>query len=190
MVLKIKSFNFWLGLTLFFGLACGIVTEPAVPPPCPIETLMIDVSLFPKDWLQQGPPREKAATVQWGVEKLGVTFISMVHGVALQDVHRGRNVKISEVGYAEEFTSWFHSREDETEWYIPADFNYESLVADRYRFGCQTQKPSGVENCQLVGQYGVYIMRFHTFMSPIMTYDHLAHILQTIDNKMATCLGR
>lgn len=178
-------------LVLFLGLACGISTDPAVPPPCPMENLMIDLSLFPDDWYQQGPPWEKAATVSWGVEKLGVTFVSSVNGVAQQDVHRGRNVQKAKEGYPELASSWFHIREDETDWYTPTEFDYKSLVANQYRFGCQTHQSSSgeIETCQLVAQHEVYIMRFHTLMSPIMTYNDLGHILQDIDNKTAQCLA-
>ncbi len=91
---------------LSLSLACRL-TESAAPPPCPIENLMINRSLFPEDWDQQGPPVEKAAAVRWGIEKSGVNFISMVHGVAQQDVHRGRDVNETENGYFDNVTSWF-----------------------------------------------------------------------------------
>ncbi len=186
---KISVSTLIITFILSLSLACRL-TESAAPPPCPVENLMINKSLFPEDWDQQGPPRERAAPVRWGIDKLGVTFISQKNGVALQDVHRGRDVNETENGYFDNVTSWFHSGKEETEWYIPSDFNYESPVANRYRFGCHTHTPSGVQSCQLVGQYGVYLTRFRTHMSPIMTYEDLEHILQTIDNKMAKCLGR
>ena len=153
---------------------------------------MIDQSLFSKDWHQQSLPRERSAPDQWGIERLGVSFISQKNGVAGQAVYRGRDFNESKVEYFDRIsaTGWFHSDENETEWYIPSDFTYKSTVADNYRFGCQTHNPSGVQSCQFVGQYEVYLIRFRTHMSEIMTYEDLEHILQTIDNKMAQCLDR
>jgi hypothetical protein len=178
-------------VTLLGLLACSVIrtNEAIVPPPCPMENLMIDKSLFPEGWHQEGPPRQRSAPVRWGIEKLGVGFLTQENGVAGQVVHRGENFSHTEDGYFELVDSWFDSEEDATDWYIPPEFNYESAIANHDRFGCRTYKPSGVESCQLVGQYGVYLTRFHTFMSPIMTYDDLAHILQAIDDKMAQCLN-
>jgi hypothetical protein len=120
---------------------------------------------------------------------LGVGFITQENGVAGQVVHLGRNPDHAEKGYFDLVDSWFDSEEDATDWYIPPQFNYESTAANHYRFGCRTYKPSGVESCQLVGQYEIYITRFHTFMSPIMTYGDLERILVAIDTKMTQCLG-
>jgi hypothetical protein len=150
---------------------------------------MIDPSLFSsEDWQQQGPLSERAAPVRLGIERLGVTFISMRHGVALHEVYRERDEEKSKAEYFDQLNSWFHSSDDETDWYIPSEYNYNSSVVDNHQFRCQTHKPSGVENCQFVGQYETYIVRFHTYVSPIMTYDDQARILQAIDNKMARCL--
>jgi hypothetical protein len=115
-----------------------------------METLVIDLSSFPKGWGQQGTPVERAATVKWGVEKLGVNFISE-HGVAQQDVHRGRDDYETEIEYLDRIksTAWFSFRKDETEWYIPTDFEYQSTVAEHYRFACQIHIPSEIQSCQL-----------------------------------------
>lgn len=185
---RISLVSFSVSVVVVLGLVCGI-NKPAVSPPCPLENLMIDESLFPDGWYQPGPPRERSAPVRWGIEKLGVGFISQKNGVALQDVHQGQTVSQTEKGYLELVTSWFDSRTDETDWYIPPEFNYESPIANQFRFGCRIHKPSGVQSCQMVGQYGIYLTRFHTVMSPIMTYNDLAHILQAIDDKMAQCLN-
>jgi hypothetical protein len=157
-----------------------------------METLMLDRSLFSKDWYQQSLPSERSASVRWGIERLGVSFISQKNGVAGQAVYRGRDSNETRAKYFDEITGpgWFHSDENETEWYIPSDFTYESTVANNYRFGCQTHKPSGVQSCQFVGQYEVYLIRFRTDMSSIMTYEDLERILQAIDNKMAQCLEK
>lgn len=174
-------------------LACSIldeINEPVLPPPCPIENLMIDESLFSGGWSQMGPPDKSGAPIRWGVDKLGVGFITQENGVANQVVHQGRNPEHTEKGYFDLVDSWFDSREDETAWYVPPEFNYEGPIANHYRFGCRTHVPSGVQSCLMVGQYGVYLTQFYTDMSPIMTYRDLERILRTIDNKMAQCLSK
>lgn len=173
------------GITLF-GLICGINTM-SEPPPCLMEDLMIEGELFPEGWYGSGIPSERSAPVLWGVERLGVSFGSQENGTAVQDVHRGRTIDETRTEYFNLVSFWFDSNEDATLWYTPLEFNYDSDIADQFSFGCRTHAPSGVETCQAVGQYGVYLTRFHTFMSPIMTYNDPEHILQTIDDKMAQC---
>lgn len=190
MLYRISSVGLIILLVLLVGSTCG-VNEPITLPPCPIETLMIDKSYLPEEmlWYQEIPSR-RGAPVRWGVDKLGVGFSSQKNGGVIQDVYRGENFDQAEDGYFDLVTSWFDSREDETDWYIPSMFNYESVIADHFRFGCRTHKPSGVESCQMVGQYGIYVTRFRADISSIMTYEDLEHILQTIDDKMAQCLGK
>lgn len=173
---------------ILLSLVCGINTNPISSPPCSMETLMIDGDVFPEGWYGSGTPRERSAPVSWGVEKLGVSFGSQKDGTAIQDVYRGKTIAETRTEYFKLLSFWFDNREDATKWYTPLEFNYESDIAHQFSFGCRTYEPSGVESCQAVGQYGVYLTRFHTFMSPIMTYSDLEHILQTIDNKMAQCL--
>jgi hypothetical protein len=169
---------------------CGGVDEHVVPPACPIEFLMIDASALPEGWLG-GTPRVKGAPVRWGVDKLGITFLSeSAPGVTLQDVYRGANYKDTSDGYFELMTDWFHVDKGNTEWYLPLRFRYKNTIADRYRFGCATVRHNGIEFCQFVGQYGLYITRFQTVMSSGMTYDDLEQILRIIDDKMTQCLDK
>ena len=184
---KVSSLN-WI--TLIVLSACSILGkagEPAMSP-CPIEDLMIDESLFREGWLQEGPPEQRTALIRFGIRKLSVGFISQRHGVARHDVYEGENFEETEKQYFREVDSWFSPREGWTDWYTPK-FNYESPIADHYRFSCYTHKASGVETCAMMGQYGVYLTRFHADMSSIMTYDDLNRILQAIDGKMAKCLA-
>ena len=190
MRLEINLVIFTILLTLLPCSICNKSNNPVVPAPCPIEFLMLDTSSLPEGWLA-GKPRERSAPTRWGIEKLGVTFMSdSAPGVNLQHVHRGENYKRTSDGYFEFMTSWFHTNEGNTEWYLPLEFPYKNTIADRYHFRCATVKHNGIEFCHFVGQYGVYITEIQTVMSPSMTYDDLAYILQTIDTKMTQCLGK
>lgn len=191
------SMNFNLHKISFIGaifvilFSCSIrEREPIIPPPCPIEDLIVDISSFPAGWTQNSPPRERNAPIRWGVDKRGVSFSTQEYGGAIQDVYRGRNLDDAGKGYFNLSESWFRLREAEGDWYIPSEFSYESIIADHYRFGCSIHKPSGFQTCQMAAQYGVYVTRFYTGMSPLMTYSDLERILQAIDNKMGQCLGK
>lgn len=189
-MIRINLISVIIPLILLSCSVFGRANEYVVPSVCPIEFLMIDASALPEGWLG-GTPRVKSAPVRWGVDKLGITFLSeSAPGVTLQDVYRGANFKDTSDGYFELMTDWFHVDKGNTEWYLPLRFRYKNTVADRYQFGCATVKHNGVEFCQFVGQYGLYITRFHTVMSSGMTYDDLEQILGVIDDKMAQCLSK
>ena len=166
----------------------GVIT--CVPPPaapCEIETLLIDKSVVPKEWKQQGPPGDPPD--RFGVERISILFSTSTHGGGMQDIFRAWDKREASRGYYD-FMSHFSVREGETEWEIPPEITYRSQVADQSRLGCSTHLPSGVQHCQFIAQYEVYIVRFHADMSEVMTYADLERILQDIDRRMAQCLGR
>jgi hypothetical protein len=172
--------------TIIAATACRIVSA-LPPPPCPIENLLLDKSLFHEEF-SRGIPDKDSAPARFGIDKIGVGFGTMTKGGAVQDVYLGGSTKEAQ----EEFVDWakwdFSSREGWTEWYIPGSFNYQSPVADQYRFACYKHIASGVETCQAIGQYGPYLTRFHTDLSTILTYQDLERMLQAIDEKAARCL--
>jgi len=172
-------------------LACSSwEKEPTIPPPCPIEDLMIDISLFPTGWFRGDLPSKRGAPIRWGIDKLGVSFTTQEYGGAIQVVYRGRNLNHAEKGYSNLSESWFHLQDDEGDWYVPSEFNYKSPIADQYRFGCSIHQPSGFQTCQMSAQHQVYLIRFVAGMSSLMTYNDLDRILRTIDEKMAQCLSK
>ncbi len=188
MIRRISMASLLLFATL---LACAIHIGPTPPPsPCPIANLLVDETLFPEEFFQTEPPSKDAAPIRFGINKIGVGFTTMNKGGAIQQVYEGGSLQDTQKEYQEEISLLFSPRKGWTDWYIPSAFNYQSTVADQFRFGCYTHVASGVESCQAVGQYGVFLIRFHTDMSPVMTYRNLEHILQVIDRKAAKCLGR
>ena len=125
-----------------------------------------------------------------GVEKIGTTFSTPARGGAIQHVYRTFDMRAAASGY-EDLLSHFSVRSEETEWTLPEALDYHGKMVDQFRLGCSTWLPSDVESCQFLGQYGVYLVRFHTDMSPdMMTYKDLGRILQDIDRRMAGCLAR
>ena len=161
-----------------------------VPRPFAIEELLIDQSLLPQGWEQQGPPSSRNAPVRLGVERSGVSFISY-GGVANQHVYRCNSVRAAAREYPGEADSWFSPREGWGAWTVPAVLPYESAVADQFRFNCYTHQASGGQACQAVGRYDEYIVRFYTAMSDdYMTFTDLERILAAIDERMALYLEK
>jgi hypothetical protein len=175
-------------IVIIVATACQI--EPtAYPQRCPVEDLLLDKSLFHEDFHRWSPSKD-AAPMRFGIRKVGVGFSSETKGGAIQAVYRGPSVKETQRQFTNFAGSEFSSREGWTEWYIPDSFDYQSSVADQYRFSCYRHIASGVETCQAIGQYGPYLIRFHADMSSILTYQDLDRMLQAIDEKAAWCLGK
>lgn len=109
--------------------------------------------------------------------------------MAIQDVYRAIDARAAAAGY-NDFMSYFSLDEGETEWILPEGFACKSPVADQFRLGCSSYHPGDVERCQFNGQFGVYLVRFHTCMSlDMMTYNDLEFILQDMDQRMTECLN-
>ncbi|MBN1935963.1 MAG: hypothetical protein JW934_14935 [Anaerolineae bacterium] len=181
------------GVMLLMLLACRIQIGPAPSPsPCSIESLLLDETFFHKDFYQTSVPSKDGAPMRFGINKIGTGFTSNQYGGATQEVYEGSDAKETRERFAENIATGydFSSREGWTDWYIPDTFDYQSLVADQFRFRCYKHKASGVETCQAVGQYGVYLIKFEADMSPILTYQDLERMLQGIDDKAAQCLGK
>jgi hypothetical protein len=192
----VSSLQTGLGLTivvLLVGISgcCGVLLCASPPAAlCEIETLLVDEAVFPEGWTQQGIPDSRGAPASFGVERIGIGFSTRIRGVAGQAVYRAFDIRAAVAGYRD-FMSYFSVREGETEWSLPTEFTWRSQIADQFRLGCSTHRSSGVQRCQFIGQYDVYLVRFHTYMSSdLMTYEDLECILQDIDLRMAECLDR
>lgn len=192
-LLKVGSGLLLVAVALFIGTSgcCGVLL--CVPPPaapCAIETLLVSETVFPERWEQQGLPDSRGAPASFGVERIGIGFSTSTRGGAVQAVYRAFDTRTAAAGY-HDFMSYFSVRERETEWTLPAELTYHSQIADQFRLGCSTHSASGVQRCQFIGQYNVYLVVFHTYMSSdLMTYEDFEHILQDIDRRMAECLDR
>ena len=178
-------------IALFLSVtACVIHIGPTpAPSPCAIESLMLDESLFHDAIYQTGPPSKKGAPMRFGIDKRGVGFTSQTQGGAGQDVYEGRSARQTQEKFTEIVQFAFSRRKGYTDWYIPEGLHYQSAVADQMRFGCHRHEASGVEKCQVLSQYEVYLVRFHVDISSFLTHTDLERLLQTIDTKMAQCLA-
>jgi len=108
----------------------------------------------------------------------------------LQHIYRARDEREASKEYHDFVRAFFSVRDNEMEWQIPPEITYRSQVADQDHLGCSTHLPSGVQRCQFIAQYEVYIVRFDADMSEVMTYTDFERILQDIDRRMSECLDR
>jgi len=110
--------------------------------------------------------------------------------LAIQHIYRAADASTAAAGY-EDFQSDFTVRDDQSDWIVPEGISYNSPVADQFRVACAVRYPSPEERCRFIGQYDVYVVKFHTHMSPeLMTYQDLERILLDIDRRMAECLHK
>ncbi len=182
-------------LVVSSALLCRVVTgvdEGPVPTPTfPLEDLLLDTSAFPEGWyLPTGEPSDPPGG--FGL-RTALTFSpSGSGGIALHEASVARNAEEAAEGYQKWEGLWFSDREGYCTWAVPSEFTYQSPVADQYRLACCIrQQEGGDQTCQAVGQYGRYLIRFHTYMNPeSMTYADLEHVLVAIDERMALYLEK
>lgn len=171
-------------------LSCLEVTVdggPVPTPPFPIEDLLLDESVFPAGWRAYAPHEPPSC---FGLP-IAVTYSSgSGGGIALHEVHISRNREEAAERYQEAVRFWFTDDDRHTPWSTPAELEYRRTVEGELRVGCHTEQESGVQLCQAVAQYGRYVVRFHTYMSPYMTFTDLERILAAIEERMAFYLEK
>jgi hypothetical protein len=163
---------------------------PVPTPPFPIESLLVDQSVFPQGW-EAGEPYDPED---------GIGLSACIHysppadspgGIALYAAYVARSPEEAADGYATWADFWFWDTEGWGAWSAPVDLQYESRIASQFRLACSSQLDDGEQVCQAVGQYGRYMTRFHTFMNPeTMTPSDLEGILMAIDERMALYLEK
>jgi hypothetical protein len=159
------------------------------PAPCPIQDLLLDASTFPDgEWLESGSRSEKEAPSRMGIERIGTGFSSKVDGV-VQDVYRFEDELKARKAYNSSVDSWFTPGEYETEWINPSVLDNLVIGADHYREGCNNSKPSGLESCQYVAQYGPYVIKLYAGMRAL-SYEEFNSLVTEIDKRAISCLSR
>jgi hypothetical protein len=161
----------------------------AVPtPPFPMQDLLLDESAFPQGWQAYAPYEPPG---RFGLP-IALTYSSHAPGggIAVQDVYASWNPEEAAEAYADAVSFWFKDDDRHTPWTTPTEVGSCSTTADRLRIGCHVERESETQFCQAVGQYGRYVVRFHTYMSPYMTLTDLERILVAIDERMALYLHK
>jgi hypothetical protein len=189
----------WLGLVLVAVVLMSSTPScvdisldggPVPTPPFPIESLLVDESVFPEGWTAYEPDEPEDG---FGL-RVGVHYsppATSAGGIALNAVYVARSPEEAADGYGIWAPFWFSDRQGWSAWSAPDDLQYESPVADQFRLGCSREADDGRQVCQAVGRYGRYVSRFHTFMnSDTMTLSDLRGILIAIDERMGSYLQK
>lgn len=184
-------------LATSLGCACGgcyLTTITPLPPPCPMETLLMDVSLLPEQLDGNG--------VMDPADRFGVEFTrfsasnshdSTLGGVT-QTVYREWSERKAQRGYNDLVDTYFYPQEnffchdEETKWEVPSELTYRSRTANQSQLGCTVGCTTDLQTCQYIAQYGVYVVWYYARMSEVVTFSDFERILQDIDRRMANCL--
>lgn len=173
-------------------LSCVDITldgGPVPTPAFPMEDLLLDESAFPDGWTAYEPDEPQDG---FGL-RVGVHYsppATSAGGIALNAAYVARSPEEAADGYGIWASFWFSDSEGWSAWRVPDELRYQSSIADQYRFACSREEDDGRQICQAVGQYGRYMIRFHTFMNPdTMTPSDLGRVLAAIDDRMALYLG-
>jgi hypothetical protein len=175
------------------ALSCVSITldgGPVATPTFLIESLLLDESAFPEGWTAYEPGEPQDG---FGL-RVGIHYsppAPSAGGIALNAAYVARSPEEAADGYEIWAPFWFSDSEGWSEWRAPDESRYQSSIADQYRFACSREEGDSRQVCQAVGQYGRYMIRFHTFMNPeTMTPSDLERILMIIDDKMELHLGQ
>lgn len=201
--MKISRLLLLSGLWLLVAASC----LRSSPTPTPrvrdfsIEELLIDVSVFPPGWrVVRGPgqlpyeirPRgvEDHLYIQFSPERLAAS--------ATHQVYQFRSEGTAAEEYRRVPPMSFYNADRITRWKAPKELQYQSPVADQFRFECADFHGGyprvRSKDCIAMGRYDEYISIFSLSVSPPedMT-EHMAlleRILKVIDERMAHYLGK
>lgn len=182
--LVIRLVFFIIGLLL---VSCTTTTSQLEVDP---SELLIGLTDMPDNWyvVSQGElpdnyRQQGGASIEFNVNNPQVLYVA---------AHRVYEYK-SERQAAKEFEKQLPHRFNSssiasyTSWQPPQELSYTSTVADQFYFACHKGSVNGIKTvCQAMGQYGNYLVVFHTYLVPeYMTYSDIESILQTIDARMA-----
>jgi len=173
-----------LGLMLAVGLFAArcYIFQTAPPRDCPIESLVLDASVFPPGSLADPimSPLPDAPT-----ESAGIT-IGWSRGLANHDVLRMRSAAMAAKEFQREKKWQFYPEET---WEVPSSLSYHSPIADQYYVACGA--PRHTYMCQMTAQYEEYYVYLVAHMDPeTMGIRDLERILRAVDEKMGRCLGK
>ncbi|HNT26459.1 MAG TPA: hypothetical protein PKM21_18980 [Anaerolineales bacterium] len=158
------------------------------PAPCPIQELLLDVSVLPGDnWQEMGEPSEKSAPVRMGIEKIGTSFLNPTNSV-LQGVYRFEGESQARSAYRESVESWFTTSQNDTKWAAPDALANLVVNADRYRVGCNELQSGGLEHCQYVAQYGPYVIKLLLGTSALSYVDFIG-LVNEVDQRATSCIN-
>jgi hypothetical protein len=174
---------------LYAGCSFTVISFRALPdPPCPIESLLLDVSLFPGEgWEETGSRTERGAPSRLGIERIGTSFSTPTKGGANQDVYRFWDAREARKGYRELVNSWFSPQAGYSEWATPPDLANLLTHANQDQLACSVYVSGQVEWCQYIAQYQPYVIKLSADMLAI-SHEDFIELVKEIDRRATSCL--
>jgi hypothetical protein len=175
---------------ILFGLVAFLLSGCIkAPPECPMNTLMLEESLFPKDTYFEplvSPIAEypKSSFAQGFSLELPNEDVFTVDAGNYRIIHWGSNKSAKEE--FDQGLKFFFLNHKIDAWKTPKEATFTSAVADNYYTACGIS--FGYYNCKTIAVYGKYSVWLGVSISEKgLTYSIYNKLLQAIDDKMATC---
>lgn len=177
---------------IFFGLVVFLLSGcMKAPPECPMDTLMLEESLFPKDTYFEplvSPIAEypKSSFAQGFTLELPNEDVFAVDSGNYMVIDWGSN-KSAKEEFDNGLKISFITDNMSGPWETPKEVTFTSVVADNYYTACGVSL--GYYKCRTIAVYGKYSVRLAVSISEQgITYSTYNKLLQAIDDKMAMCI--
>ena len=204
---------FGVALALLVAGNCALlpVILRSIPTPTPtpkvrdfwLSDLFVELSaLSPQCWVYKGPI-PLSYEENKGAEEALFAWFECYHppdppGGGMYAIYRFRDSQSAARRYRRDFLGWFPRANLITPYVTPDWMEYQSPVADQFRFACADFCGGYPEVhgkvCTSIGQYEEYISAFTFGISPpekIADYtEFLEQMLRAVDNRMAHYLGK
>ena len=168
----------------------------------PIETLLIDVSVFPEGWAAspEGPQMIRAPAAPLGsdsipaIESTALLFLRRLpggSGYASHAVYRLQNRQEAFNEFQIRKKRWFPMGQYDTPWTTPPELAFQNLVANQFYVACSIQ--GSIPLCQMLAQYEEYLTVFGASMGAydsnlqliqVLTYTDFRRVVTAVDQKM------
>jgi len=204
-------FSILLGVLLLATVNCSMVPQVPWPIPAPTPTpkvrdfalreLFIDLTTLSPDCRIYEGPMPLSYEENAGAEEALFAWFHCYHPPDPPDggmyaIYRFRDSQTAAKRYRRDLLGWFPRANRITPYVTPDWMQYQSPVADQFRFACADSKGyTGLlsRQCVAIGQYEEYVSAFSLDASPPESMAEytvlLEQILRAIDERMAHFLA-
>lgn len=166
-----------------------------------LRELLVDETSLPGDWIAdpEGPHEVRQAQGPLGggigaLRTMSLRFMVPVpggSGSAQQEIYEFADSKAAAGEFEVLRVRWFPVGPFDTPWESPPGFACTKFSADGFYAGCSNQ--GGISTCQMIAQYGRYLVRFDASMNAydtnlnaveVMTHADFERVLQDIDERL------
>jgi hypothetical protein len=164
--------------------------SPPPEAPCQIEGLLLKVADLPGNgWEESGSRSYKGAPITVGVERIGTSFVGygLFDGI-LHTIYRLTDEESANRAYVDFEERDFSVLDYLEEWKLPSELSHVQFSANSHRLGCNIYRDSGAEECNLLAQYGPYLVQFNIRQHGLQ-YSKIVPVFEEINKRMAKCIS-